>query len=71
MVLEMCYHPKVRTSLYEMCETASWKVIPGTEASMWQAFAQQVLWTESADIKEEWVDQIRAVILKAIEGQRK
>lgn len=71
VVLEMCYHPKVRTSLYEMCETAGWNVIPGTEASMWQAFAQQVLWTENADIKEEWVEEIRAAIFKAIEDQRK
>lgn len=71
VILEMCYHPKVRTSLYEMCEGAGWNVIPGTEASMWQAFAQQVLWTESADIKEEWVEEIRAAIFKAIEGQRK
>lgn len=71
VVLEMCYHPKVRTSLYETCEKAGWNVIPGTEASMWQAFAQQVLWTENAEIKEEWIGEIRAEILKAIEGQRK
>lgn len=69
VVLEMCYHPKVRTSLYELCENAGWNVIPGTEASMWQAFAQQVLWTEDAEIKEEWVEEIRAAIFKAIEGQ--
>ena len=71
VVLEMCYHPKVRTSLYEMCEAAGWNVIPGTEASMWQAFAQQVLWTEGAEIKEEWVEEIRKEIFRAIEGQRK
>lgn len=71
VILEMCYHPKVRTSLYEMCEAAGWNVIPGTEASMWQAFAQQVLWSENAEIKEEWVAEIRAAIFKAIEGQTK
>lgn len=71
VVLEMCYHPKVRTSLYEICESAGWNVIPGTEASMWQAFAQQVLWTENADIKEEWVKDIRAAIMEAVASQQK
>lgn len=71
VVLEMCYHPKVRTSLFELCEKAGWNVIPGTEASMWQAFAQQVLWTEDAAIKEEWVKEIQEAIFKAIEKQRK
>jgi quinate dehydrogenase len=45
-VLEMCYHPRIRTGFYEMAEREGWRVLPGTEAMIYQGIAQQVLWTE-------------------------
>jgi quinate dehydrogenase len=45
-VLEMCYHPRIRTSFYELSEREGWAVIPGTEAMIYQGVAQQVLWAE-------------------------
>ena len=47
ILLEMCYHPKVRTSLCEFAEKRGWKVIPGTVAMIWQGIAQHMLWTEN------------------------
>jgi quinate dehydrogenase len=46
LVLEMCYHPKLRTTFFDAAEKARWKVLPGTESMIHQAVAQQVLWTE-------------------------
>jgi quinate dehydrogenase len=45
-VLETCSHPKVRTAFFELAERNGWKVIPGTEAVIYQGVAQQVLWAE-------------------------
>ncbi|EED12816.1 quinate 5-dehydrogenase QutB, putative [Talaromyces stipitatus ATCC 10500] len=53
VLLEMCYHPNIRTSLYDYAEKKGWHVIPGTEAMIWQALAQQVLWIEDELINEE------------------
>lgn len=50
VVLEMCYHPSIRTSFTVFAENAGWKVIPGTEPMIWQGIAQQVLWTENGRI---------------------
>lgn len=47
ILLEMCYHPKIRTTLYESAEQSGWKVVPGTVAMIWQGIAQHILWTES------------------------
>ena len=47
VLLEMCYFPRVRTTLFGLAEAHGWQVIPGTEAMIWQGVAQQVLWTES------------------------
>ncbi|CAH2353335.1 putative quinate dehydrogenase [[Candida] railenensis] len=44
-VLEMCYHPKPDTKLCKEFESSKWQVISGIEAMVYQAFAQQVLWT--------------------------
>ena len=46
-MLEMCYRPKPRTGFYELAEKAWWKVLSGTELTIYQGVAQQVLWTET------------------------
>jgi quinate dehydrogenase len=43
-MLEMCYHPSPWTELGALAEAAGWKVILGTEAMIYQAFAQHALW---------------------------
>jgi quinate dehydrogenase len=55
LLLEMCYHPRIRTSLYDYAESNGWYVIPGTVAMIWQAIAQHALWTESELINEDVV----------------
>jgi len=45
-VLEMCYHPKIITGLYDICEKAGSRVVPGTEAMIHQGIAQDILWME-------------------------
>ena len=46
-MLEMCYHPKPRTGFYELAGKAWWKVLSGTEPTIYQGVAQQVLWIET------------------------
>ncbi|KAK6455601.1 uncharacterized protein RJT20DRAFT_48455 [Scheffersomyces xylosifermentans] len=43
--LEMCYHPKPTTRIYNDFKASGWKVISGVEAMIYQGIAQQVLWT--------------------------
>jgi len=43
--LEMCYHPNPITELGTIAERAGWQVILGTEAMLYQGFAQNMLWT--------------------------
>lgn len=57
ILLEMCYHPKIRTSLYEFAEQNGWKVVPGTVAMIWQGIAQHILWTESEFLDLESIAQ--------------
>ena len=45
-VVEMCYHPRLKTEFYEICERSGWGVIMGTEPMIYQGIAQSVLWTE-------------------------
>lgn len=45
IVLEMCYHPVIKTQLYNDFIDAKWRVISGVEAMIYQGIAQQVLWT--------------------------
>lgn len=54
VVLEMCYHPSIRTSFTVFAENAGWKVIPGTEPMIWQGITQQVLWTENGKLLNEF-----------------
>lgn len=44
-ILEMCYHPII-TELYQLFEDGGWKVIPGSEAMIYQGVAQAILWLE-------------------------
>ncbi|GAB1197692.1 hypothetical protein APSETT444_006995 [Aspergillus pseudonomiae] len=53
VVLEMCYHPRVQTSFYQLAERNGWRVIPGTEAMIWQGVAQHILWTEKDQVFDD------------------
>jgi quinate dehydrogenase len=64
-ILEMCYHPKPRTAFFELAEKAGWKVLPGTEAMMYQGIAQQVLWTE-IPLEKFPIEQAKRVIREAL-----
>ncbi|KAL4791759.1 quinate dehydrogenase [Aspergillus venezuelensis] len=45
VILEMCYHPHPWTEIAQMAADASWKVILGSEALIWQGLEQARLWT--------------------------
>jgi quinate dehydrogenase len=64
-VLEMCYHPNPRTAFFELCEKEGWKVIPGTEAMIYQGVAQQILWTEMP-LEKFPVEEASKVIKEAL-----
>lgn len=67
LLLEMCYHPNIRTSLYDYAEKNGWYVIPGTEAMIWQAVAQQVLWTENVvDNELSTVEDLKKIVSEEI-----
>lgn len=44
-VIEMCYYPHVETRLHKEFASAGWQVINGVEPMIYQAIAQQTLWT--------------------------
>ncbi|KAI0836626.1 NAD(P)-binding protein [Hypoxylon sp. FL0890] len=67
-LLEMCYHPKPRTELFEMATVAGWKVLYGTEAMIYQGIAQQALWTE-LPVEELDLAEIKQAIVDIIEGR--
>lgn len=72
LLLEMCYHPNIRTSLYEYAEQNGWHVIPGTEAMIWQAVAQQVLWTENeVDNEISIVEELKKIVSDEISKRAK
>lgn len=64
VVLEMCYHPAIRTAFYDFAEENGWTVIPGTESMIWQGVVQQILWTESLDVLQdtESIDDVRQLV---------
>ncbi|KAB8217137.1 hypothetical protein BDV33DRAFT_233001 [Aspergillus novoparasiticus] len=68
VVLEMCYHPRVHTSFYQFADRNGWRVIPGTEAMIWQGVAQHILWTEKGEVfkQESTLSTIRAEIRDAL-----
>ncbi len=45
VMLEMCYNPTPWTELAELAEGLGWRVIPGTEALIWQGLEQDRYWT--------------------------
>lgn len=72
LLLEMCYHPKIRTALYDYAEENGWYVIPGTEAMIWQAIAQHVLWTESEFANEQViVEDLQKLVISELEKRTK
>jgi quinate dehydrogenase len=57
----MCYHPKLRTAFFDAAEKAGWMVLPGTESIIYQAVAQQVLWTE-LPLETFKLDEVKRVV---------
>jgi quinate dehydrogenase len=66
LVLEMCYHPRPKTAFFELAEDNGWKVMPGTEAMIYQGVAQQSLWLE-LPISVFKVKDAERVIKKALQ----
>jgi quinate dehydrogenase len=68
VILEMCYHPNPQTQIAELARQAEWKVIPGTEALIWQGLEQTRLWTGKDIIAEPGlVQRVKDVIAKMME----
>lgn len=67
-VLEMCYHPNIVTSFYELAERNGWKVVPGTEAMIHQGIAQEVLWMQRP-LEEMPLEAAKEAIAKALGGE--
>ncbi|KAJ4253916.1 hypothetical protein NW762_010314 [Fusarium torreyae] len=66
-VLEMCYHPKIVTSFYQLAENNGWKVLPGTVSMVHQGIAQEILWMERP-LSEMPLKAAKAAIEKALES---
>lgn len=60
-MLEMCYHPTPYTEIGSLAEKAGWQVILGTEAMIYQGFAQDQLWTDK-QLDELPVKAVKEVI---------
>ncbi|KAL1301823.1 hypothetical protein AAFC00_006010 [Neodothiora populina] len=65
-ILEMCYHPKPWTQIAALSEQAGWQVILGTEAMIYQGFAQSQCWTGKA-LEELPLEEVKVVIAKELE----
>lgn len=68
-ILEMCYHPRPWTQIAGLAEKAGWTVILGTEAMIYQGFAQDTYWT-GKPLAELPVEEVKAVIAKKLETPR-
>ncbi|KAG7795413.1 hypothetical protein KL929_004180 [Ogataea haglerorum] len=66
-VLEMCYHPVIRTLLYEEFEKNGWNVIPGWEAMIYQGAAQFGYWT-GIPLEETPVEHVSQTLRKNLEN---
>ncbi|GAB7349871.1 hypothetical protein MBLNU459_g0567t1 [Dothideomycetes sp. NU459] len=64
-ILEMCYHPKIWTSVAELSKVAGWQVIVGTEAMIWQGIEQARIWT-GKPLSELPVAQAKEAIAQAL-----
>ncbi|CDR47201.1 CYFA0S30e00298g1_1 [Cyberlindnera fabianii] len=69
VVLEMCYHPRIETRLYNSFVASGWKVISGVEAMIYQGIAQQVLWT-GIPLEQLPVKKVIEIIYKSIEDSK-
>lgn len=67
ILVEMCYHPKVVTSLYELAESNSWKVIPGTVPLIHQGIAQELRWM-GLPLSEMPIETVKAAIENAVKS---
>lgn len=64
-ILEMCYHPKPWTQIAQLSEDAGWKVILGTEAMIYQGFAQDTCWT-GRTLADLPVKEVKAAIAEQL-----
>ena len=64
-MLEMCYHPSPWTEVGNLAEALGWEVVLGTEAMIYQGFAQATCWTgrELCDLP---VQRVKEVISKEL-----
>lgn len=60
-ILEMCYHPKTWTQIAQLSQDAKWQVILGTEAMIYQGFAQDTFWTGKG-LPDLPVEEVKKVI---------
>lgn len=65
-LLEMCYHPSPNTAISRLAISKDWKVIPGTEAMIWQGLEQDRYWT-GRDVKDMPVEEVKAAVAEALE----
>ena len=68
-LLEMCYHPVVRTEIVELAEAAGWRVLLGTEALVGQGIEQARLWT-GVEVDTELREEGRRVVREVVSGER-
>jgi len=68
-MLEMCYHPTPYTETGSLAEKAGWQVILGTEAMIYQGFAQNQLWT-GKELDELPVKPVKEVIAAEVAKAR-
>jgi len=68
-VLEMCYHPSPNTAITRLATSRGWKVIPGTEAMIWQGLEQDRYWT-GRDVEDMPVEEVKAAVAEALEKAR-
>ena len=64
VLLDMCYHPSPETQLMALARRSGWSVVNGTEAFLYQAVAQDSLWTQRA-VDELTVETARAALLSS------
>ena len=68
-VLEMCYHPSPDTAIARLAAEKGWRVIPGTEAMIWQGLEQDRYWT-GRDVEDMPVEEVKAAVAVALEKAR-
>lgn len=68
-LLEMCYHPSPWTEIGSIAERSGWEVILGTEAMIYQGFAQARCWT-GLDHSELPVERVKDAVAKELSKAR-